>query len=141
MPLHVALLTNMRPQRSWSPEQKQQIVLDPVRPSLSVEWFARQHGMTPSVVHHWQGDTIAENRRLQSLDMIHRPRLSQRAAIERLLQDGRRCRECRLGQAARCFIFNMVPYVVAEWPHRVIHGFLAISCLPSSFSPFPFPAA
>ena len=51
MPLHVELLTNMRPRRSWSPEQKQQIVLDPVRSGLSVEPSARQHGMTPSVVH------------------------------------------------------------------------------------------
>ncbi len=67
VPFHVELLTNARQRRSWQPEQKQQIVLDLVRSGLSVERFARQHGLTPSVVHRWRQEMIVESRRLQSL--------------------------------------------------------------------------
>ncbi len=67
VPFHVELLTNTRHRRSWLPEQKQQIVLDLVRSGLSVERFARQHGLTPSVTHRWRQEMIAESRRLHSL--------------------------------------------------------------------------
>ena len=65
MPLHIELLTNMRTRRRWSTEQKQQIVLDLVRSGLSLERFARQHGLTPSVLHRWRGNLIEESKRLQ----------------------------------------------------------------------------
>ena len=67
VPFHVELLTNARQRRSWRPEQKQQIVLDLVRFGLSAERFARQHGLTPSVIHRWRREMIAESRRLHSL--------------------------------------------------------------------------
>ena len=67
MPFHVELLSNPRQRRSWQPEQEQQIVLDLVRSGLSVELFARQHGLTPSVVQRSRREMIAENRRLHSL--------------------------------------------------------------------------
>ncbi len=52
----VDLFTNPRCRRSWTPEQKQQIVMDALRSGLSVERFARMSGLTPSVVHRWKQD-------------------------------------------------------------------------------------
>ena len=63
--LHIELLSNVRTSRTWSAEQKQQIILDLLRSGLSLERFARQHGLTPSVLHRWRSDLIEESRRLQ----------------------------------------------------------------------------
>jgi len=52
----VDLFTNPRCRRTWTPEQKQQIVMDALRSGLSIERFARLSGLTPSVVHRWKQD-------------------------------------------------------------------------------------
>ena len=50
----VDLFTNPHFRRTWTPEQKQQIVMDALRSGMSVERFARTSGLTPSVVHRWK---------------------------------------------------------------------------------------
>jgi transposase len=52
----VDLFTNPRCRRTWTPEQKQQIVMDALGSGLSIERFARMSGLTPSVVHRWKQD-------------------------------------------------------------------------------------
>ncbi len=52
----VDLFTNPRCRRTWTPEQKQQIVMDALRSGLPIERFARMSGLTPSVVHRWKQD-------------------------------------------------------------------------------------
>ena len=52
----VDLFTNPRCRRTWTPEQKQQIVMDALRSGLSIERFARMSGLAPSVVHRWKQD-------------------------------------------------------------------------------------
>ena len=52
----VDLFTNPRCRRTWTPEQKQQIVMDALRSGLSIERFARMSGLTPSVLHRWKQD-------------------------------------------------------------------------------------
>jgi transposase len=48
------LFTNPRVRRTWTLEQRQQIVIDALRSGLSIERFARMSGLTPSVVHRWK---------------------------------------------------------------------------------------
>ncbi len=48
------LFTNPRVRRTWTLEQRQQIVIDVLRSGLSIERFARMSGLTPSVVHRWK---------------------------------------------------------------------------------------
>ncbi len=50
----VELLTNPRCRRTWTPEQRQQIVIEALRSGLSIERFARRSGLTPSVVYRWK---------------------------------------------------------------------------------------
>lgn len=50
----VDLLTNPRFRRTWTPEQRQQIVIDALRSGMSIERFARMSGLTPSVVYRWR---------------------------------------------------------------------------------------
>jgi len=50
----VDLFTNPHFRRTWTPEQKQQIVMDALRSGMSIERFARMSGLTPSVVHRWK---------------------------------------------------------------------------------------
>ena len=52
----VDLFTNPRCRRTWTPEQKQQIVMDALRSGMSIERFARMSGLTPSVLHRWKQD-------------------------------------------------------------------------------------
>ena len=50
----VELFTNPRTRRKWTPEQRQQIVVDALRSGMSIERFARMSGLAPSVVHRWK---------------------------------------------------------------------------------------
>ncbi len=50
----VDLLTNPRFRRTWTPEEKQQIVIDALRSGMSINRFARLSGLTPSVLYHWK---------------------------------------------------------------------------------------
>lgn len=50
----VELLTNPRFRRTWTPEQRQEIVIDALRSGMSIERFARRSGLTPSVVYRWR---------------------------------------------------------------------------------------
>ena len=50
----VELFTNPRVRRKWTPEQRQQIVIDALRSGMSIERFARMSGLAPSVVHRWK---------------------------------------------------------------------------------------
>jgi len=52
----VDLLTNPRFRRTWTPEQRQQIVIDALRSGMSIERFARMSGLTPSVVYRWRDE-------------------------------------------------------------------------------------
>lgn len=58
--LHADLLTNMRTRRSWTREQKHQIVLDAVRSGMPIDRFARVSGLTPSVVHRWRQEMLVD---------------------------------------------------------------------------------
>ena len=53
-PQRMDLFTNPHVRRTWTPEQKQQIVMDALRSGMSIERFARTSGLTPSVVHRWK---------------------------------------------------------------------------------------
>jgi len=53
------LFTNPRARRTWTPEQRQQIVIDALRSGMSIERFARSSGLTPSVVHRWKHELAA----------------------------------------------------------------------------------
>ncbi len=50
------LLTNPRCRRTWTLEQRQQIVIDALRSGMSIERFARMSGLTPSVVYRWRDE-------------------------------------------------------------------------------------
>jgi len=50
----VELLTNPCFRRTWTPEEKQQIVIDALRSGMSINRFARISGLTPSVLYHWK---------------------------------------------------------------------------------------
>jgi len=52
----VDLLTNPRCRRTWTLEQRQQIVIDALRSGMSIERFARMSGLTPSVVYRWRDE-------------------------------------------------------------------------------------
>jgi len=52
----VDLLTNPRVRRTWTLEQRQQIVIDALRSGMSIERFARMSGLTPSVVYRWRDE-------------------------------------------------------------------------------------
>lgn len=58
----VDLLTNPRFRRTWTPEQRQQIVIDALRSGMSIERFARMSGLTPSVVYRWREELAARVR-------------------------------------------------------------------------------
>jgi len=49
-------LTNPRFRRTWTPEQRRQIVIDALRSGMSIERFARMSGLTPSVVYRWRDE-------------------------------------------------------------------------------------
>ncbi len=50
------LFTNPRVRRTWTLEQRQQIVIDALRSGMSIERFARMSGLTPSVVYRWRDE-------------------------------------------------------------------------------------
>ena len=55
----VDLLTNPRFRRTWTPEQRQQIVIDALRSGMSINRFARVSGLTPSALYHWKQELAA----------------------------------------------------------------------------------
>ncbi len=55
----VDLLTNPRFRRTWTPEQRQQIVIDALRSGMSINRFARVSGLTPSALYHWKHELAA----------------------------------------------------------------------------------
>lgn len=77
------LLTNPRFRRTWTPEQRQQIVFDALRSGMSIERFARMSGLTPSVVYRWRDELAVRVRHghdlLQHNPLRHNP-LQQSAA-------------------------------------------------------------
>ena len=75
----VDLLTNPRFRRTWTPEQRQQIIIDALRSGMSIERFARMSGLTPSVVYCWRKELAARVQHGQDL-LPHDP-LQHSAAI------------------------------------------------------------
>jgi len=55
----VDLLTNPRFRRTWTPEQRQQIVIDALHSGMSMNRFARVSGLTPSALYHWKHELAA----------------------------------------------------------------------------------
>jgi len=55
----VDLLTNPRFRRTWTPEQRQQIVIDALHSGMSINRFARVSGLTPSALYHWKHELAA----------------------------------------------------------------------------------
>ena len=53
------LLTNPRFRRTWTPEQRQQIVIDALHSGMSINRFARVSGLTPSALYHWKHELAA----------------------------------------------------------------------------------
>ena len=72
------LFTNPRVRRTWTLEQRQQIVIDALRSGLSIERFARMSGLTPSVVHRWKQELAV--RVGQSPDRLQHPAAAPRFA-------------------------------------------------------------
>ncbi len=68
----VDLLTNPRFRRTWTPEQRQQIVIDALRSGMSIERFARMSGLTPSVVYRWREELAVRVRHGHDL-LQHNP--------------------------------------------------------------------
>jgi len=66
------LLTNPRFRRTWTPEQRQQIVIDALRSGMSIERFARMSGLTPSVVYRWREELAVRVRHGHDL-LQHNP--------------------------------------------------------------------
>ncbi len=66
------LLTNPRFRRTWTPEQRQQIVFDALRSGMSIERFARMSGLTPSVVYRWRDELAVRVRHGHDL-LRHNP--------------------------------------------------------------------
>jgi len=66
------LLTNPRFRRTWTPEQRQQIVIDALRSGMSIERFARMSGLTPSVVYRWRDELAVRVRHGHDL-LQHNP--------------------------------------------------------------------
>ena len=72
----VDLLTNPRVRRTWTLEQRQQIVIDALRSGMSIERFARMSGLTPSVVYRWRDELAVRVRHghdLMQLDPLQHP--------------------------------------------------------------------
>ena len=69
----VELLTKPRFRRTWTPEQRQQIVIDALRSGMSIERFARMSGLTPSVVYRWKDELATRVRHGYDL-LPHDPR-------------------------------------------------------------------
>ena len=67
----VELLTNPRSRRTWTLEQRQQIVIDALRSGLSIERFARRSGLTPSVVYRWRQELALRVR--HGHDLLQQP--------------------------------------------------------------------
>ena len=63
----VGLLTKPRFRRTWTPEQRRQIVIDALRSGMSIERFARMSGLTPSVVYRWRDELAARVRHAHDL--------------------------------------------------------------------------
>lgn len=40
--------------RRWSAEEKSEIVIESLRPGVSVSWVARRHGLSPSQLFGWR---------------------------------------------------------------------------------------
>lgn len=74
----VELLTNPRSRRTWTLEQRQQIVIDALRSGLSIERFARRSGLTPSVVYRWKQELAVRVR--HGHDLLQHYPLQQPAA-------------------------------------------------------------
>ena len=74
----VELLTNPRSRRTWTLEQRQQIVIDALRSGLSIERFARRSGLTPSVVYRWRQELALRVR--QGHDLLRHCPVQQPAA-------------------------------------------------------------
>lgn len=74
----VELLTNPRSRRTWTPEQRQEIVIDALRSGLSIERFARRSGLTPSVVYRWRQELAVRVR--HGHDLLQHDLLQQPAA-------------------------------------------------------------
>ena len=70
------LFTNPRVRRTWTLEQRQQIVIDALRSGMSIERFARMSGLTPSVVYRWRDELAVRVRHghdLMQLDPLQHP--------------------------------------------------------------------
>lgn len=74
----VELLTNPRSRRTWTLEQRQQIVIDALRSGLSIERFARRSGLTPSVVYRWRQELAVRVR--HGHDLLQHGPMQQLAA-------------------------------------------------------------
>lgn len=73
------LLTNPRFRRTWTPEQRQQIVVDALRSGMSIERFARMSGLTPSVVYRWKQELAVRVR--HGHDLLQHEPLQRPAAV------------------------------------------------------------
>lgn len=73
------LLTNPRFRRTWTAEEKQQIVIDALRSGMSINRFARLSGLTPSVLYHWKQELAVRVRQGHAV-LQHEPR-QQPAAV------------------------------------------------------------
>ncbi len=75
----VDLLTNPRFRRTWTEEEKQQIVIDALRSGMSINRFARVSGLTPSVLYHWKQELAVRVRQGHAV-LQHEPRQPPAAA-------------------------------------------------------------
>ena len=77
----VNLLTNPRLHRTWTPEEKQRIVVDALRSGLSINRFARISGLTSSVLYRWRQELAARVRQGHAVPQHDPPQHSAAAPM------------------------------------------------------------